>query len=171
MNRDKPAEPVPAEPAVAQESSFLRRWSQRKRQAKAPESPPSEPPAESALTDADMPPLESLDEKSDYSGFLSPKVSQELRRLALRKLFHAPAFNVTDGLDDYAEDFTTFAALGDVLTQDLRQRLAVEAQRRARSMTAESQTATATVASVDADVDPAETPPDESAPPAAGSLS
>ena len=63
------------------------------------------------LGDADMPPLDSLGPESDYSGFLSPGVSEELRRLALRKLFHSPLFNVTDGLDDYDDDFTSFAVL------------------------------------------------------------
>lgn len=73
-----------------------------------------------ALSDADMPPLESLDEHSDYSGFLSSGVSEKLRKRALRKLFHLDVYNLTDGLDDYAEDYTKFAALGDILTADLR---------------------------------------------------
>ena len=61
--------------------------------------------------DADMPPLESLGPESDYSGFMSPGVSEELRRVALRKLFHGPLYNITDGLDDYDDDFTSFAVL------------------------------------------------------------
>lgn len=83
------------------------------------------------LTDDDMPPLESLDEDSDYAGFLSAKVSESLRRAALRKLFHSSTFNVIDELDDYAEDFTTFEALGDLITADMRHRLDVEAKRQA----------------------------------------
>jgi hypothetical protein len=71
-------------------------------------------------TDADMPPLDSLGEESDYSGFMSPKVSEELRTLALRKLFHLPQFNVTDGLNDYDEDYTSFAKLGNVITHEMR---------------------------------------------------
>ena len=39
------------------------------------------------LTDADMPPLDSLNEDSDYRGFFSPKVSDALRQEALRRLF------------------------------------------------------------------------------------
>jgi hypothetical protein len=117
----------------------LQRWSRRKRAARqkqAPvasrEAPPSlateasEAPAESArskLSDADMPPLESLGENSDYSGFFSARVSEELRRLALRKLFHLPAFNVRDGLDDYDEDFTQFAKLGNVITHEMQRGL------------------------------------------------
>ncbi len=113
---------------------FIARWSQRKtgqqpRPATAVatgatipdnEATQSQPP----LTDADMPPLESLREGSDVSGFLSPGVSKELRRLALRRVFHLPAFNVCDGLDDYDEDFTSFVALGSVVTAEMRRRIA-----------------------------------------------
>ena len=63
--------------------------------------------------DADMPPLESLGPESDYSGFMSPGVSEELRRLALRKLFRSPLYNITDGLDDYDDDFRSFAVLNE----------------------------------------------------------
>lgn len=74
-------------------------------------------------TDEDMPPIELLTEDSDYSGFLSPDVSDTLRNLALRKLFHLPLFNVVDGLDDYAEDFTKFAALGDIIPHEMQRML------------------------------------------------
>jgi hypothetical protein len=70
--------------------------------------------------DVDLPPVETLDEKSDVSGFLSPKVSGELRKLALNKLFHLPKFNITDGLDDYDDNYRNFAALGDIITADMR---------------------------------------------------
>jgi hypothetical protein len=90
--------------------------------------PPHEP------TDAELPSLDTLDENSDYSGFLSPKVTGDLRRLALRKLFQSAKFNVTDGLDDYDDDFRTFAALGDVLTADMRHRLEQEAEKARASL-------------------------------------
>jgi hypothetical protein len=86
-----------------------------------------------ALTDADMPPLESLTIDSDYSGFLSTEVSEPLRRAALRKLFHSAELNVIDGLDDYAEDFTTFTALGDLVTAEMRHRIEIEAKRQAEA--------------------------------------
>jgi len=92
------------------------------------EPPPPEP------TDADMPPLESLTSDSDYSGFMSTKVSESLRRAALRKLFHSAELNVIDELDDYAEDFTTFSALGDLVTADMRHRLEVEARKQAEAL-------------------------------------
>ena len=84
---------------------------------------------EKVLTDEDMPPLDSLDENSDYSGFLSSGVSEALRRRALRKLFSSAAFNIPDGLDDYDDDFTSFAALGDIVTSDMKHQAEMEAER------------------------------------------
>jgi hypothetical protein len=81
------------------------------------------------LTDADMPPLESLDGHSDYSGFLSRGVSAALRRQALARLFHSPHLNLTDCLDDFPEDFTRFDPLGDLVTADMRHQLGLAAGR------------------------------------------
>ncbi len=100
--------------------------------AAPPEEPvgdPGEAAPERPLTDEDMPPLESLGEDSDYSGFLSPGVSDKLRRVALKKLFSSAYFNVLDGLDDYDDDFRTFEALGDIITSDMRHQLELEAER------------------------------------------
>lgn len=115
------------------EQGFLARWSQRKLQTERLAPPQTEvlaPPlaaeaedseiSVAALTDADMPPVESLGEASDYRGFLSPKVSEALRKAALRKLFSQSRFNAVDGLDDYAEDFTRFEPLGDLVTHEMR---------------------------------------------------
>ena len=108
---------------------FLSRWSRLKQaggaEAAAEETLP-EPSADAAaeapaeLTDDDMPPLNTLGDDDDYSGFLSKGVSDALRKQALRRLFRSPKFNVVDGLDDYAEDFTTFAPLGDIITADMK---------------------------------------------------
>lgn len=132
------------------DAGILSRWSQRKLQArqqqKVGESEPleedaglqAEPTAaqiESSaeaviLTDADMPPLETLNETSDYSAFMSSGVSDALRKMALKKLFHTPQFNIRDGLDEYDEDFTRFEALGDMITSDMRHQIELEAQRK-----------------------------------------
>ncbi len=80
------------------------------------------------LTDADMPAIESLTGESDYSGFLSPGVTEELRKLALRKLFNSDYFHLCDGLDDYDEDFTHFEKLGDIITADMKFQLEEEAK-------------------------------------------
>lgn len=72
------------------------------------------------LTDEDMPDIESLNEESDYSAFLSPGVSDELRNLALRKLFNLPQFNIVDGLNDYDEDFSKMPALSQAVVSKMR---------------------------------------------------
>lgn len=113
------------------EERFLRRWSRRKQEARAPETtaghdqPPAEPPKapEKVLSDADMPPLESLDEKSDFSLFMSPGVSEELRRRALRKLFMLPAINQRCPLDGEWYDCHGFEPLGDIITHDMREEM------------------------------------------------
>jgi hypothetical protein len=144
---------------------FYRRWSRRKGlsratveasaaqpAAPAPAPAPATVPApdadattqvERVLTDADMPDLDSLGEGDDFSPFMSPGVSEALRRKALRKLFLGSAFNVTDGLDDYDDDFTTFEALGDLITSDMRHRMEREAERDAQRAGARSEDATA----------------------------
>ena len=134
----------PGDSATAEAGDFLARWSQRKLEARRENMPatdgddetprpagepgittePAEPARE--LTDADMPPLDSLNEDSDYSPFLSPGVSDGLRRLALRRLFSQPDFNITDGLNDYDEDYTQFAGLGNVITHEMKRMLARE---------------------------------------------
>jgi hypothetical protein len=80
------------------------------------------------LTDKDMPDVKTLTEKSDYSGFLSPGVSEDLRKLALRKLFNSDYFHERDGLDDYDEEFTKFEKLGDIITADMRFQMEQEAK-------------------------------------------
>ena len=119
--------------------SFYARWSRRKMESKtdldiveesvSSEQNADEEPAVPALTDADMPALETLHDDSDYSGFLSPKVSDKLREIALRKLFHSKAFNIVDGLDDYDDDFITALPLGDNVTAEKRHQAEVKLQK------------------------------------------
>ncbi|MDJ0957747.1 MAG: DUF3306 domain-containing protein [Arenicellales bacterium] len=121
------------------EESFVGRWSRRKGQAKSDRSPPAQGKVQSEAKDLDekkpvkcdedMPPVDSIDENSDVSDFFSQGVSEPLRKAALRKFFHSPAFNIVDGLDDYDDDFTTFKALGDIVTADMRHRMEVEKER------------------------------------------
>jgi len=85
---------------------------------------------EPVLTDADMPAIESLTEDSNFSQFMSSGVSDELRNLALRKMFKAPFFNIRDGLDEYDGDYTSFEKLGDIITADMRHQMEVEARKK-----------------------------------------
>jgi len=119
-----------------EDEGLLTRWSRRKHEANADPADPEidkealaipvvlEDAEENLPEDSDMPALETLDEGSDYSGFMSPKVSDGLRTLALRQLFRGSMFNIRDGLDDYDDDFTQFAGLGDVVTAEMRRQLA-----------------------------------------------
>ncbi len=86
------------------------------------------------LTDEDMPDLEMMTADSDYTGFLSPGVSDKLRKLALRKLFHSDVFNIRDGLDEYDGDYTQFEKLGDIVTADMHHQIELEAQRKAKQL-------------------------------------
>ncbi len=82
------------------------------------------------LTDDDMPDVKTLDESSDYAGFMSKNVSDALRKMALRKLFAGESYNVRDGLDEYDGDYTSFEKLDpSTVTADMKHMLEVEARR------------------------------------------
>lgn len=87
-----------------EKEAFLSRWSRMKREPvqekKAePETPaPALPPS--------LPPMDSVTPDSDFAGFMHPKVKDELRRLALKKLFSDPHFNVPDPFEPFSGDWT-----------------------------------------------------------------
>lgn len=118
-------------------TSFISRWAQRKsEQQNAVKADNSDEPLSSAvendaplpneedevevLTDDDMPDIETLDDSSDYSQFFSTGVSEELRGLALQKLFQLPEFNLRDGLNDYDDDFSKMPELAEAVASKLR---------------------------------------------------
>ncbi|WP_415888007.1 DUF3306 domain-containing protein [Neptuniibacter sp. QD37_6] len=116
---------------MSDNQSFFSRWSQRK--AEQQSEPIEESQTEASLseeavdtqelpplTDEDMPDIESLDDDSNFEQFFSPGVSEELRNLALRKLFRLPEFNIRDGLNDYDEDFSKMPALTQEVVSKLR---------------------------------------------------
>lgn len=88
--------------------------------SQAPSTEPSSLEPELELTDEDMPAIETLNEQSDFSQFFSNGVSEELRDLALQRLFRLPEFNLRDGLNDYDEDFSRMTALSDAVVSQLR---------------------------------------------------
>ena len=136
--------------------SALSRWSRRKLEADqlAPAveesvqldtevglsaaDPAAEAEVKPVLTDADMPDIETLNEDSDFSGFMSAGVSDKLRNLALRKLFKAPVFNIRDGLDEYDEDYTYFEKLGDIVTCDMKHQIEMQELKRREAEEAEA---------------------------------
>lgn len=87
---------------------FLSRWSRLKHQNRAE---PAAPPDGNKEGDKPLPPLESLTPQSDFSPFMQPNVKEELRRLALKKLFRDPHFNVPDPFEPYSRDWNLVESL------------------------------------------------------------
>ena len=50
--------------------------------------------------------VQSLTAESDFSRFVQPGVTPEVRNAAMKKLFSDPHFNVMDGLDTYIDDYS-----------------------------------------------------------------
>jgi hypothetical protein len=70
--------------------------------------PPIEP-APVAEATRPLPTLEDvarLDANSDFSAFVTNGVDKAVQRLAMKKLFSDPHFNIMDGLDIYIDDYT-----------------------------------------------------------------
>ena len=85
--------------------AFLSRWSRKKEEAReAP--PPAQQQPDLKSPAPELPPIESLTPDSDYRAFFQPKVNDDVRRAALKKLFGDPHFNVMDGLDVYIDDYS-----------------------------------------------------------------
>jgi hypothetical protein len=140
-------ETTPAAKAATDEISppagdgLLRRWSRRKTQARAEAESPASSGAEETvasaplipvnspvtpspvLTDADMPPIESLDQDSDYRPFMSSGVSEALRLRALRRMFHSGLFNERCPLDSEYYDCHGYEPLGSVITHEMREEM------------------------------------------------
>jgi hypothetical protein len=109
-------------PEDANREPFLSRWSRRKGEAKreVQEPPVQEAPDPNTPAPA-LPPLEKLTLESDYRGFFHPKVSEDLRRAALKKLFSDPHFNVMDGLDVYIDDYSKSEPIPAAMLASLKQ--------------------------------------------------
>ena len=119
--------------------NFLSRWSRRKLEARRaeeeavpagppepglPAAPPaaiSDPTASSA-PNAPLPPIDELrGVESEYRDFLRPGVDETMRRMALKKLFQDPHFNIMDGLDTYIDDYTQADPIPEAMLRSLNQ--------------------------------------------------
>src|SRR5690242_14920203 len=101
---------------------FLSRWSRLKHEVQEKDGTP--PPAPVPQHDApppELPPLDKLTLDSDYGGFFHPKVDENLRRAALKRLFSDPHFNVMDGLDVYIDDYSKNEPIPAAMLAGLRQ--------------------------------------------------
>lgn len=107
-----------------EKEAFVERWSRLKREAdaKAAESPKAvEAPKPAAREEAPppLPPVDKLTPESDFAPFMHPKVPDALRRVALKKLFSDPRFNVPDPYEAYSGDWTS----GDVISEVMLKKL------------------------------------------------
>jgi len=94
---------------------FLSRWSRLKSEAKDVPQKTEETPAPA------LPPVEQLTPESDFAGFMHPKVEDALRRVALKKLFSDPHFNVPDPYEAYSGDWTGGEAISEEMLATLNQ--------------------------------------------------
>jgi hypothetical protein len=94
---------------MEEKEAFLSRWSRLKREQPVEKQAVPETPAPV------LPTIESLTPESDFAGFMHPKVNDALRRLALKKLFNDPHFNVADPFEAYSGDWT----VGEPITPEL----------------------------------------------------
>jgi hypothetical protein len=114
------------------DEGFLRRWARLKANGPAAAQPAAAPAAAEARTrvaavppsdprvphladaaPAPAPALPTLDDvarlerDSDFSAFVSKGVDKDVQRLAMKKLFADPHFNLIDRLDVYMDDYNT----------------------------------------------------------------
>ena len=80
----------------------------------------------SELTDADMPDPDTLDENADIRMFMARNVSPSLRMKALGRRFRHPRYNKVCICAEYADDYTNFEPLGQVVPHDLKTAIARE---------------------------------------------
>ena len=106
-----------------EQEQFLARWSRLKQEAQ--DQPPQERAPEMAVDPKapppELPPVEKLTFDSDYRAFFHPKVDEDVRRAALKKLFSDPRFNVMDGLDVYIDDYSKTEPIPPAMMAGLRQ--------------------------------------------------
>lgn len=114
---------------------FLSRWSERKLHKpdeKATPGEKQEPAADLKDTPAATEAEQKRDEEKDNTEATAAvpiwqrdDVDAETKKQALRELFHKPQFNVRDGLNEYDDDFTQFAGLGDIVTHEMKRMMKV----------------------------------------------
>lgn len=107
---------------------FLARWSRLKQGQSAGEPAAKAVPASggnaAGAGGEAAPPLprpEDLTPESDFSVFMGPKVSEALRRAALKKLFGHPEINVADPFEPYSIDWNAGEAIPEELLARLKQ--------------------------------------------------
>jgi hypothetical protein len=187
------------------DEGFLRRWSRLKADPAAAQPAAAPAPAPQRLEAATVvptidrhpsrarqpdgaapaPALPTLDDvarlrsDSDFSAFVSKGVDKDVRRLAMKKLFSDPHFNLVDRLDVYMDDYNKPSPMSEAMlaalhhTKNLFAPLAADKEAAAAAAAAEAGEGVAATASINPDPggaaiagsDPAAEPsPDAAAP-------
>ena len=105
--------------AAEDKEAFLSRWSRLKREQPSEERLPAKP--DEGTPAPALPPVEDLTPASDFAPFMHPKVADALRRVALKKLFLDPHFNVPDLNEAYSGDWTGGEPIGEEMLKTLNQ--------------------------------------------------
>jgi len=105
--------------AAEDKEAFLSRWSRLKQEQARQEPLPEEKKEEGAPPA--LPPVDKLTPQSDFAPFMHPKVGDALRRVALKKLFEDPHFNVPDPYEAYSGDWTGGDPISEELLKTLNQ--------------------------------------------------
>lgn len=111
------------------ETNRLAKWSERKL-AQAPSEATetaahvevTEPVADEARAEPpeDLPDIDSLDAESDFSVFMREGVPEDLKNLALRKLWRSdPVYANLDGLNDYDPEHVSFLVQATEVAKDM----------------------------------------------------
>ena len=111
-------------PADDNQETFFTRWTRLKKEAREQpaEKPQPKPEAVDPKAPApELPPLDKLTLDSDYRAFFHPKVDEDMRRAALKRLFSDPHFNVMDGLDVYIDDYSKSEPIPAAMLAQLKQ--------------------------------------------------
>ena len=107
--------------AAEEKEAFLSRWSRLKREAPAKEKALEEAQQAEAQPAPALPPVETLTPDADFAGFMHPKVKEELRRVALKKLFSDPHFRTPDPFEPFSGDWTVGEPIATELLAKLNQ--------------------------------------------------
>lgn len=108
-----PARPAPAGPAAAQALPSAATVASGPAAAAGPAVQPPADAAPPPAAAAPAPPAPTLEEaqaltpESDFSRFVQRDVDEQVKNVAMKKLFADPHFNVMDGLDTYIDDYNT----------------------------------------------------------------
>jgi Protein of unknown function (DUF3306) len=110
--------------AAEDKEAFLSRWSRLKKQEQARE--PTQPAVPAGSDDKEaqapaLPPVDQLTPESDFAPFMQPKVGEAVRRVALKKLFSDPHFNVPDLNEAYSGDWTGGDPISEEMLKTLNQ--------------------------------------------------